>query len=146
MQELKSNYKGYIHQIKSTMKQLILLVIILTSYNCYAQHNADAIIGRWLKIPKEDLIIEVYKVKDEYKGKITWSKNNDKTKPTGFVILDELRYNSKSKKWENGKIHDPNSSRTYTASAKIKSDGTLEVSGYMGMKFLGTKKYFKRIK
>lgn len=128
------------------MKQLILLLVLLTSYNCYAQHNADAIIGKWLKIPKEDLIIEVYKTKDEYKGKIAWSKNNDRKKPIGFVILDELRYNLKSKKWENGKIHDPASGKTYTATAKLKSNGLLEVSGYMGFSFLGTKRSFRRAK
>ncbi len=127
------------------MKHLIILLTIFASLKCYAQNNADAIIGKWLKIPKEDLIIEVYKVKDEYKGKISWSKNNDKKKPVDFVILDKLKYNSKSKRWENGKIHDPNSGSTYTAEAKIKSDGTLEVNGYMGLKFLGAKKNFKKV-
>ncbi len=72
------------------MKKIILFLIILLSFKSYAQSNADAIIGKWLKIPKEDLIIEVYKVKDEYKGKINWAKNNDKKKPVGFVILDGL--------------------------------------------------------
>ncbi len=127
------------------MKHLIILLTILSSLKSYSQNNADAIIGKWLKIPKEDLIIEVYKVKGEYQGKINWAKNNDKKKPVGFVILDKLKYNSKSKKWESGRIHDPNSGSTYTAEAKIKSDGTLEVNGYMGLKFLGAKKNFKKV-
>ncbi len=118
---------------------------VFASLKCYSQNNPDAIIGKWRKIPKEDLIIEVYKVKDEYKGKISWTKDNDKRKPVGFIILEKLKYNSKSKKWESGKIHDPNSGSTYTAEAKIKSDGTLEVHGYMGLKFLGTKKNFKKV-
>lgn len=71
---------------------------VFASLKCYSQNNADAIIGKWLKIPKEDLIIEVYKVKDEYKGKISWTKDNDKRKPVGFIILEKLKYNSKSKK------------------------------------------------
>lgn len=121
-------------------------MLVLASYNCYAQHNTDAIISKWLKIPKEDLIIEVYKTKGEYRGKITRSKNNDKKKPVGFIILDNLRYNSKSKKWENGKIHNPASGKTYAATAKLKSDGLLEVSGYMGFSFLGTKRSFRRAK
>lgn len=119
-------------------------MIIILSFKCYAQSNPDAIIGKWLKIPKNDLIIEVYKVKDEYKGKISWSKNNDKRYPVGFILFDKLRYNLKSKKWENGKVHDPNSGKTYTATVKIKEDGTLEVYAYMGLKFLGTTKIFKR--
>ena len=48
--------------------------------------------------------------------------------------------------WKSGKIHDPNSGSTYDAEAKIKSDGTLEVLGYMGMKFLGSKRTFKRVR
>lgn len=120
--------------------------MVLVSHKCFAQNNADAIIGKWLKIPKEDLIIEVYKVKDEYKGKIKWTKDNDKKKPVGFIILEDLKYNPKSKKWENGKVHDPNSGSTYTATAKIKSEGTLEVNGYMGFIFFGAKKNFRRVK
>lgn len=127
------------------MKQIILLLVVLSSYRCYAQNNADAIIGKWINIPKQNIIIEVYKTGNEYKGKISWAKNNDKRKPVGFVILENLKYNKKAKRWEDGKIHNPNSGSTYNATAKIKADSTLEVHGYKGMKFLGTKKYFKRV-
>ena len=87
------------------MKQIILLLVIFSSYNGYAQKNADAIIGKWLRIPKEDLIIEVYELNDEYKGKINWAKNNDKRKPVDFVLLDKLKYNQKRKKCNNSKIN-----------------------------------------
>ncbi len=128
------------------MKQVIILIAILFSFKGYSQNSQDAIIGKWLRTPKEDLIIEVYKKGNEYKGKITWSKNNDPKKPIGYVILEGLQYNKNKNMWKSGKIHDPNSGSTYDAEAKIKSDGTLEVLGYMGMKFLGSKKYFKRAK
>ncbi len=127
------------------MKQVIILIAILFSFKGYSQNSQDAIIGKWLRTPKEDLIIEVYKKGNEYKGKITWSKNNDPKKPVGFLILEGLQYNKNKNMWKSGKIHDPNSGSTYDAEAKIKSDGTLEVLGYMGMKFLGNKKYFKRV-
>src|SRR5688572_1571102 len=128
------------------MKQLIILLTILFSLKCYYQNNPDAIIGKWLKIPKEDLIIEVYKAGNEYKGKITWAKGKDKEKAVGSVILEKLKYNSKYKRWEKGKIHNPNSGSTYSAIAKIKADRTLEVHAYKGMKFIGKKKYFKKVK
>ena len=128
------------------MKQLIILLTILFSLKCYSQNNPDAIIGKWLKIPKEDLIIEVYKTGNEYKGKIAWAKDNDKTKPVGFVILEKLKYNSKNKRWEKGKIRSPNSGSTYNATAKIKADDKLELHGYKGVKFIGKKKYFKKVK
>ena len=124
------------------MKQILITLTILLSLESFSQNNADAIIGKWLKTNKEDLIIEVYKVKNEYKGKISWSKDNKK--PVGFIMLENSRYNQKSKKWEGGKINDPNSSRSYNATATIKSDGTLEVSG--AFLFFGSKRTFKRVK
>ena len=127
------------------MNKTFILLYIFFSLKSFSQNNADAIVGNWLKIPKEDLTIQVYKENNEYKGKISWRKENDTTKPVGFLILDNLKYNSKRKLWENGNIYDPNSGNTYKATAKIKADGTLEVYGYMGMKFLGTKKYFKKV-
>jgi uncharacterized protein (DUF2147 family) len=128
------------------MKQLIILLTILFSLKCYSQNNPDAIVGKWLKIPKENLIIEVYKTGNEYKGKVTWAKDNDKTKTVGFIILEKLKYNSRNKRWEKGKIHSPNSGNTYNATVKMKADHTLEVNGYKGVKFIGKKKYFKKVK
>jgi uncharacterized protein (DUF2147 family) len=128
-----------------SMKPMLILFIILFSLPCYCQ-TTDEIVGKWLRTPKEDLIIQVYRAGNEYKGKIAWTKDKDSKKPLGFIILEELEYNPKKKSWRGGKIHDPNTGNTYDAEAKIKSDGTLEVLGYLGMRFLGKKKYFKRVK
>ena len=73
-------------------------------------------------------------------------KDNDKKKPVGFVILEKLKYNSKNKTWEKGKIRSPNSGSTYNATVKIKADDKLELHGYKGMRFIGEKKYFKKVK
>lgn len=119
----------------------ITLFALLFSMKSYAQ-NADAIVGKWLKANKEDLIIDVQKVKGEYQGKITWSKDN--SKPVGFLMLDKLKYNEMEKKWEGGEIHDPGSSRTYKASAIMQPDGTLEVTGrYL---FIKSKRAFKKVR
>ena len=125
------------------MKQRMLGLIFLLSYHCYAQADHDVIIGKWLKTPKKDLVIEVYKSADEYKGKIAWSK--DSADLAGFPILEGLKYNERKKTWSGGKIRNPKSGGTYSANAKIRSDGTLEVLAYKGMKFIGRKKYFKRV-
>jgi uncharacterized protein (DUF2147 family) len=127
------------------MKKLFFLLAIFSSVNSFAQKEADAIIGNWINIPKQNTIIEVYKVNNEYKGKIIWSKNSDVKKPIGFIILEKLQYSQRSKNWNNGKIHDPNSGKTYSASAKIKNDDILEVNGYIGFKFFGTTKNFKKV-
>ena len=59
-------------------------------------------------------------------------------------MVKNLKYNPKSKKWENGKIHNLNSGRSYNATAKMKSDGILEVSG--AFLLVEIKKIFKRVK
>jgi uncharacterized protein (DUF2147 family) len=122
------------------MKYIVVMAMLL-SLKGYSQ-NADAIVGKWLKANKKDLIIEVFKVNGEYRGKITWSK--DKSKPVGFLMLEKLKYNQKEKKWEDGEIHDPKSGRSYNASAILQSDGTLEVTGrYL---FVKSKRAFKRVR
>jgi uncharacterized protein (DUF2147 family) len=120
-----------------------LVLLGFCSIPVYSQMAEDKILGKWMKIPAGDLVIEVYKINNEYQGKI-FSANNDSTKPVGFVILERLKYNAKSKTWENGKIHSPGGS-TYSATARLRPDGSLEVHGYKGMKFLGKKRYFKKI-
>ena len=124
------------------MKRILITLAMLLSLKTFAQNNSDAIIGKWLKTNKEDLIIEVYKVNDEYKGRISWSK--DDKKPLGFIMLENLRYDQISKKWEGGKIRDPNSSRRYNATASMNLDGTLELIG--AIYFLESKRSFKRVK
>jgi uncharacterized protein (DUF2147 family) len=119
----------------------ILFAVILFSIKGYSQ-GADAIVGKWLKANKEDLIIEVYKQGNEYEGKVKWSKDN--TKPAGFLLLDNLKFDQDSKKWEGGKIHDPNSNRSYKASVIMNEDGTIEVSG--SLLFFKSKRVFKRVK
>ena len=127
------------------MKLLLAILTVFVGLATYAQ-TPDAIIGKWLKTPKEDLVIRVYKSGTEYRGKIIKEKETLKNKSVGFVILENLNYNSNKQTWKGGKIHDPNTGKTYDAEAKINEDGLLEVNCYLGMKFLGTKKYFKRVK
>ncbi len=127
------------------MKLILFTFLLFFFIPVFAQRSEDAILGKWLKIPNKDMVIEVSKENDEYIGKITWTKENDEKKPQGFRIMDRLQYNAEKKIWENGKIYDPSSGSTYSATAKLDSGGTLEVHGYKGMKFLGKTKYFERV-
>ncbi len=127
------------------MKFLFVHLLLFCSFSVSAQRNADAIVGKWLKIPKKDMVIEVFKQNDEYKGKITWTKEDNPKKPEGFLIIDKLQYNADKHTWENGKIYDPSSGSSYSATAKFDTGGTLAVHGYKGMKLLGSTKYFERV-
>jgi len=127
------------------MQQVFLLLLAFSPCKGYSQ-DGESIIGKWLKTPKEDLIIEVFKSEDEYKGKIIWIKDTASVKQIGFQILEGLKYDAKRKIWSNGRVRNPKSNSTYKATAKIRADGTLEVLAYKGMKFIGRKKFFKRVK
>jgi uncharacterized protein (DUF2147 family) len=137
---------GFAYLMMKTMKQLLILFAIGLSLKTFSQKEGDAIIGKWINIPKQNTIIEVSKFNSEYKGKIVWTKTPNKKKPVGFMILEELKYNGKRKIWEKGKVRVPNSAIVYDAIARIKEDGTLEVNGYLGFKFLGKKKNFRKVK
>ena len=95
-----------------------------------------------MKANKEDLIIEVFKEKGVYKGKIKWSKDN--SKPVGYLILDQLVYNSEDHVWEDGTLYDPKSGRKYDASVSLQTDGTIEVTGQV--LFFKSSRTFKRVK
>ena len=127
------------------MKHTALLLALFISVQLSAQVPADMIVGKWMKMPKEDLIIEVYRSGAHYNGKIHWVKEGDTSKQPGFVILENLQYNEKKESWEDGKIHDPKSGSQYKAAATLKPDGSLEVLGYKGLKFIGSKKSFKKV-
>ena len=128
------------------MKYTFLILAILFFSPVFSQDKSDAVVGKWIRIPKEDMIIEVFKAGDKYKGKIAWTKVKDEKKPIGFILLENLHFNARKMVWTDGKIQDPNSGKTYDAEAKIESNGILEVLGYMGLKFIGSKKEFKRVK
>ena len=129
------------------MKHTFFL-ILLTGFFCYqglAQEDGDQIVGKWLKLPKKDMIIEVFKSNEAYHGKISWIKPGD-DKPVGFVIIENLKYNTESNTWEDGKIVDPNSSRSYSAEVKVNEEGDLIVKGYKGAKFISSSRTFERVK
>jgi uncharacterized protein (DUF2147 family) len=98
-----------------------------------------------MKLPKKDLIIEVYKTAATYHGKICWTKPGD-DKPVGFVIIQNLKYNGESNKWENGIIQHPNSSISYAPEVKLDDEQNLIVKGYKGLKFISMSRTFTCVK
>ena len=112
---------------------------MLLSIKGYSQ-SGDAIIGKWLKANKEDLVIEVFKSGAVYSGKVNWSKDN--SKPAGFIMLENLKYNQKERNWE-GTINDPKSGRSYDATVIMKQDGMIEVSG--SMLFFKIRRLFRKV-
>ncbi len=147
------------------MKYIIMLgSLLLLLITGKAQDNQNAIIGKWM-YEEKDLIVEVYKVDNDYKAKVIWFhdsndtltpidqrldvKNPDKQlrkrKLLGMDILSDLTYDPKENKWVKGKIYDSTSGRTWDATVWLNDAQTLEVRGYYIFKFIGKTIKFTRI-
>ena len=145
------------------MKISILLVLFLSGISSMAQKNPDAIIGKWMSV-ENNIMVEVYKDAGIYKAKVLWFDDSDnKSKPMqtrtdeknpdkglrtrkiiGLQVLNGLSYNASNDKWEDGKIYDSSSGKTWDASAWLISDHLLKVRGYWLIEFFGETMKFKR--
>ena len=139
---------------------LVFFSLLLSSKIARAQ-NADAIVGHWLT-GSGKAHVEVYKQSGKYFGKIVWLKTplNEQGKPKvdknnpednlkdrplmGLVNLWDFVYSDGE--YEDGKIYDPESGKTYSCIMKIKDDGTLSVRGYIGISLIGRTDVWQRVK
>ncbi|MCE6993169.1 DUF2147 domain-containing protein [Dyadobacter sp. CY323] len=139
---------------------IILLLFTLFSNAANAQtQSADEILGEWLSEEK-DSRIEIYKVGSEYFGKLLWSENlfesdgvtsrkdvqntNEKLRTRNLHnvnILHDFVYEDGL--WDNGKMYDPKSGKTYNCLLKIRKK-LLEVRSYIGIPLLGRSTYWER--
>jgi uncharacterized protein (DUF2147 family) len=121
-----------------------------------AQSTApDAIVGTWWS-PKKDARIELFKSGPKLMGKIAWVlperrddldvNNPDKAlrdkKIVGSVIFKDFTF--EGGKWTHGKVYDPDSGKTYSASMRLVDSDTLSIHGYLVIPLLGRSEIFKR--
>jgi len=131
--------------MKTTL--LILLSTLFLQANSFANSGPDAIVGEWLSQEKDGKI-SIYKQGDKFYGKISWGKtpgkkdvNNPEPKLKnrdliGLVILQDFKYTGSA--WEEGKIYDPKSGKTYDCILKVKDNNkVLEIRGYVGVPMFG---------
>lgn len=138
------------------------LFILFTS-RVAAQNKQDAIVGKWMST-EDNLLVQVYKCSNDFKAKVLWfddtddksnpyntrtdSNNPDNTlrrrKILDMEVLHGLTYNAKEDRWEDGRIYDSKSGRTWDASAWITSDHVLKVRGFWHFEFLGETVKFKK--
>jgi len=133
----------------------MLLLLISSSYA-----DDSKILGEWIPAEK-DSVYEFYKCGEAICAKVkslneplnadgkpkldTINENESlRTRPiVGMQFLKGLVKKSKNK-WGKGTIYNARDGKTYTALMKLKSDGTLEVRGYVGMPMIGKSTFFTR--
>jgi uncharacterized protein (DUF2147 family) len=139
---------------------LFSVFLFLAGLGLQAQNKADDIVGTWLTNGKDPAKIQIYRSGDKYFGKIIWLKfpdengkpkvdkfNPDETKRSqpiiGLPLLNGFRFNGEDE-WEDGKIYDPESGKTYSCYLTFKDRNTLKVRGYVGISLLGRTEYWTR--
>ena len=126
---------------------LLLFSTLILQANSFANSGPDVIIGEWLSQEKDGKI-SIFKQGDKFYGKISWGKtpgrkdtNNPDAKLKnrdliGLVILQDFKYTGSA--WEDGKIYDPKSGKTYDCILKVKDNNkVLEIRGYVGVPRFG---------
>jgi len=143
------------------MRYISLLILFTAiSFSGFSQ-TSDAILGKWINSSGE-AHIDISKKGDKFFGKIVWLKApkdekgqakldvknpeaNLKTRPIlGLEMLKDFVYDDG--KWVDGKIYDPKTGKTYSCNMNIKSNGDLNVRGYIGISLIGRSDTWKRAK
>jgi uncharacterized protein (DUF2147 family) len=135
-----------------TFSLMIVLfgVFVFTNFSTKSSENgnADAIVGTW-KSSSFDYNIELYKLNNEYQGKIVGVKKTklsskkllDKLNPQrslrgkpiiGMINITDFEYNQYDEIWEDGIFYNPSTGQTMKCTITMKDNSTLEVTGFLG--------------
>lgn len=146
------------------MLKSISVLLLFLAIQISAQNTKDDVLGRWISTDKS-VAVNVYREGNIFKAKVIWfderlgsgtpmntridshnpnSKMRNR-KVIGMDILENLNYNPANLRWENGKIYDASSGRTWDTFAEIQKDGKLFVRGFWKFTWIGKTLYFKRL-
>ena len=139
---------------------LAMIVLVFAGLRAYAQVSpGDQIKGIWLTENKDGKV-EIFRTGNTWSGKLIWGNSvlDDKGNPKhdiynpdpklrlrflqGMVIITGLVY--EDGKWQNGKIYNSLSGKTYNITVTVKGDN-LELRGYIGIPLFGKTPVWQRI-
>ena len=109
--------------------------------------------------------VQVYRQGNDFRAKVIWfderlgsgtpmDSRHDTQNPNeklrtrkvlGMDILNGLNFNSAKQRWENGKIYDASSGRTWDTFAEISNEGKLYVRGFWKFSWIGKSHCFARM-
>ena len=144
-------------------KTLLLLVALVLGLTRMASAQTMSPLGIWTNAEKK-ATFEIYKCGDKLCGKIvtltvpndpktgkpkTDSMNPDpklRNRPRlGLVFMQGFEYDDDNK-WDDGKIYDPESGKTYSCYMKMNNANSMEVKGYIGFSMIGKSQAWTRVK
>lgn len=149
------------------MKRYIwmLLICLMSQIGAFAQ--ADKVCGNYeANHEGKRSKVKIFKMDNgKYRAQVYWVdnmknpdgslrtdvKNPDKSKrnvPSDkIVLIQEVSYDAKENKWNNGEIYDPTSGKVYSVELFFDEPGTLTLRGYITIfgKKVGKKVFWKKI-
>ncbi|MFD2787535.1 DUF2147 domain-containing protein [Hymenobacter rubripertinctus] len=146
------------------MKKFVILSIALL-FGLIGSVSAQTLspLGIWTNAEKK-ATFEIYKCGDKLCGRIvTLTIPNDpktgkpkvdtmnpdpklRTRPRlGMVFMSGFEYDENNK-WDDGKIYDPESGKTYSCYMKMENANSMEVKGYIGFSLIGKSQAWTRVK
>ena len=141
-----------------------IFFLFLFSFCTNAQTKKDDVLGKWISSDKS-VAVQVYRQGNDFQAKVIWfderlgsgtpmNSRHDTHNPDvklrarkvlGMDVLNGLNFNSANQRWENGKIYDASSGRTWDTFAEIDDEGRLYVRGFWKFSWIGKSLYFTRI-
>lgn len=132
------------------MKQRIITMLLMLVMTLSAMAQADKIVGTYKAVRNGVTSkVKVFKHNGGYRAQVIWvdnlkkedgsirldEKNPDASKRNvradQIILIDKVKYDGKEK-WEDGKIYDPTSGKTFTVTLYFKDKNTLTVKGSIG--------------
>lgn len=153
------------HVTKLSALFIALFFSSVFSLTAFGQVAGDDIAGIWLNEDK-DAHVQIEEKNGKYYGKIVWLKepndektnapkldtknpdDNLKSRPVmGLELLSDFEFDGDDE-WENGKIYDPKSGKTYSCYMTFtdKSKNNLKVRGFIGVSLIGRTTNWTRVK
>lgn len=139
----------------------LFMVLVLAGGSALAQEDENRVIGRWLTDDGK-AVIDIYKKASKFYGKIVWLKEpnleNGKAKVDdknpekslrnrplmGLNLLKDFQFTGT--KWEDGKIYDPETGKTYSCYMELIEQSKLKIRGFIGFSLIGETTYWTREK
>ena len=122
---------------------LLATIFVLDHQSVMAQSKPDDITGEWLNADKDRRIQMLKATNDTYFAKISWLKKTDDAEyRIGQVVIKGLSF--KAGEYEGGQAFSPANGGWVKATAKVKNNNTLDVTGYKY--FLSKTRTYTRVK
>lgn len=132
--------------------KLFLIILLSSSWTFTSNEDSELIVGTWFTDDKASKI-QIYKVQNQYFGKVVWLKNplvngkavTDSKNPDsklrsrnvlGLTIFNNFIFEGNNS-WTDGEIYDVRTGRTVAGKISMKNKNTLDLRGYIGKPIFG---------